>query len=301
VVTTIDKPAPDDGCCPPGANAGSDHDCAALCGNSVVEAGETCDPKDSCPSSATCTSGNACLKPLVSGAAASCTATCTLEPISDCKTGDGCCPAGCSRKDDGDCSPSCGDGLVDPAAGETCEPNSATQPCPSSCDDQQLCTVDAATGSASNCNSACTHTPITAPKRGDGCCPFGANANDDPDCSPSCGNGAIEAGELCDGSCPASASSCNDNQPCTLDSLTGSGCTRQCAHSAISAALPAADGCCPAGANANTDGDCAARCGNTLKEPGEDCDDGNTVSGDGCSASCKFDDNTATKGDERAG
>jgi cysteine-rich repeat protein len=31
----------------------------------------------------------------------------------------------------------------------------------------------------------------------------------------------------------------------------------------------------------------AAVCGNTMVEPGEQCDDGNTLSGDGCSAACQ--------------
>ena len=32
----------------------------------------------------------------------------------------------------------------------------------------------------------------------------------------------------------------------------------------------------------------AAECGNGIIEPGEDCDDGNTLDGDCCSASCQF-------------
>jgi len=46
------------------------------------------------------------------------------------------------------------------------------------------------------------------------------------------------------------------------------------------------DGCCPAGANANDDDDCAPVCGNGAIEAGEQCDDGNTASGDGCDAAC---------------
>ena len=30
----------------------------------------------------------------------------------------------------------------------------------------------------------------------------------------------------------------------------------------------------------------SSTCGNSLRETGEECDDGNTISGDGCSASC---------------
>ena len=43
------------------------------------------------------------------------------------------------------------------------------------------------------------------------------------------------------------------------------------------------------------------RCGNGIIEAGESCDDGNVVDGDGCSATCQPDDDTATPGDDRAG
>jgi cysteine-rich repeat protein len=46
------------------------------------------------------------------------------------------------------------------------------------------------------------------------------------------------------------------------------------------------DGCCTMGANANTDSDCTAVCGNDVQEMGESCDDGNTTPGDGCDGSC---------------
>ena len=32
-----------------------------------------------------------------------------------------------------------------------------------------------------------------------------------------------------------------------------------------------------------------ARCGDGIVDPGEECDDGNNVSGDGCSATCEYD------------
>ena len=44
-----------------------------------------------------------------------------------------------------------------------------------------------------------------------------------------CGNGVIEDGEVCDGDCP---SSCDDADPCTQDSMSGSpdACTAVCAY-----------------------------------------------------------------------
>jgi hypothetical protein len=41
------------------------------------------------------------------------------------------------------------------------------------------------------------------------------------------------------------------------------------------------DACCPAGANANNDADCAPECGNDITEAGEECD-----GGQGCDADC---------------
>jgi cysteine-rich repeat protein len=44
-----------------------------------------------------------------------------------------------------------------------------------------------------------------------------------------------------------------------------------------------------------------APCGDGVVGPGEACDDGNTVDGDGCSSLCQLDDNLSTPGDDRAG
>lgn len=43
------------------------------------------------------------------------------------------------------------------------------------------------------------------------------------------------------------------------------------------------------------------RCGDGVVDEGEQCDDGNGVSDDGCSASCQLDNNLALPGDERPG
>ncbi len=81
--------------------------------------------------------------------------------------------------------------------------------------------------------------------------------------------------------------SCDDGDTCTTDTLVGGGsCDAHCTHAPITAAHDG-DGCCPRGANANTDDDCTAECGNGVVEPGEECDDGNTADNDGCSQDCK--------------
>lgn len=90
-----------DGCCPAGCELAADADCAPVCGNSRVDANETCDPPASCPAS--CDDGDACTADRLEGAATECTARCVFEAISACVSGDGCCPTGCRAAQDGDC------------------------------------------------------------------------------------------------------------------------------------------------------------------------------------------------------
>jgi hypothetical protein len=253
----------------------ADPDCGgSLCGNGAIDPGETCDPPATCPSN--CDDGNGCTADTMSGTPATCDVSCTHAPIVGCVDGDGCCPASCSSATDSDCSASCGDGVIDP--GETCDPPAT---CPSSCDDGDACTTDTLTGSAANCNVACTNTSIVSCVGGDGCCPAGCNANTDGDCPPLCGNGVVEPGETCDppATCP---SSCDDGDACTSDSLGGSAasCDAVCTNTLI-LTCAGGDGCCPAGCDANSDGDCPPLCGNAVVEPGETCDPPAT-----CPSSC---------------
>lgn len=180
----ITAATPGDGCCPDGASAREDSDCSAHCGNGVIESGETCDPPESCPA---CAASSACVAATLQGSAASCTARCVTMPITGCASGDGCCPSGCTRASDSDCPSRCGDGVVDPQAGETCE-TSGPFACPVSCDDDNPCTLDIRGGRADSCDVLCLHTAITEPASGDGCCPTGASAREDSDCSgtPAC-------------------------------------------------------------------------------------------------------------------
>jgi hypothetical protein len=92
VAQPITQVGANDGCCPPGADATVDPDCAAVCGNGVLESGETCDPKEACPS---CKSEDQCLVFTSNGDAASCSLSCSFSEVSNCRSGDGCCPSGC--------------------------------------------------------------------------------------------------------------------------------------------------------------------------------------------------------------
>jgi hypothetical protein len=173
------------------------------CGDGVVTGSEKCDisiPSDqpgACPTD--CPKLDKCTQRALNGTA--CQTECVVLELV-CMAGDGCCPGKCTQDNDPDCSPSCGDGIVQSNRGETCEKSGESAPCKMSdadCDDGDPCTADKLTGSAANCNADCSHTPITSPTAGDGCCPKNGNANVDADCKPMCGNGVKEGDEQCDG------------------------------------------------------------------------------------------------------
>ncbi|HEX5062779.1 MAG TPA: DUF4215 domain-containing protein [Kofleriaceae bacterium] len=182
------------------------------------------------------------------------------------ESGDGC-AADC-RSDE-----TCGNSVVDTAAGEQCDDGNMVDGdgCQSTCK-QARCgdgvkdtsldeECDAGDSNSMNPDAACRPTCVL-PRCGDGVldvmhgevCDDGGNQAGDGcagDCKSTevCGNGVVDslAGEICD------------------DGNTASG-----------------DGCA---------GDCLSLevCGNNVLDTarGEICDDGNTVSGDGCSSDCK--------------
>jgi hypothetical protein len=194
-----------------GADAGQ----GPRCGDGLLTGDERCDiaipagEPGACPSE--CMPAGQCAPRVVSGSA--CNAECVVLQLT-CSKGDGCCPGNCTTKNDGDCSSSCGDGIVQSDNGETCDPGhgldgdedagaaaAAGEPCPTidDCEDRDACTTDLLIGSEKNCNAMCTHVTITEVKSGDGCCPPGANNAVDHDCKPVCGNGVKEGDEECDG------------------------------------------------------------------------------------------------------
>jgi cysteine-rich repeat protein len=271
------------------ADDGCSADCRIECGDGRVSGEELCDVgiasgEGSCPTA--CDDGEACTTDTLLGTA--CAASCAATAITVARDEDGCCPPDATSLVDRDCPVVCGNGLLE--LGELCDAAivAGAGACPESCDDGAACTSDVLVGPGT-CSAACVSTEITAPAAGDGCCPAGATVATDADCSPFCGDGVLTAGEVCDvgiasgaGSCPAS---CDDAEVCTRDALTGGGsCAATCTHTPLGPA--AGDGCCPSGATIGTDADCPARCGDGVRTAPEACDDGNVLTGDGCSPTC---------------
>jgi cysteine-rich repeat protein len=216
--TAITAAVDGDGCCPSGANANTDNDCVAMCGNGILEPGEICDTgiiagAGACPTS--CDDQQSCTTDTLMNPA-SCQAVCSHTNITQPANNDGCCPPGATSANDNDCKASCGNGVVDP--GETCDTAITTGAgkCPTTCSDGMVCTTDVLSNPAT-CTAKCVFTPITTPANNDGCCPTGANANNDNDCVPRCGNGVMEAGEACDDGNTNNNDACSNT--CTVNTI----------------------------------------------------------------------------------
>ena len=117
------------------------------------------------------------------------------------------------------------------------------------------------------------------------------------DCKIECGDGVKQAGEKCDTAIPAGMpgacpTSCDDTNPCTTDSISGSECQQECVHGSITACQNS-DSCCPVGCTSGNDNDCSASCGNGVVDQGETCDTGITSGTGKCPTLADCNDNQA--------
>jgi MYXO-CTERM domain-containing protein len=265
------------------------------CGNNVLEAGEACEDGniingDGC--NATCLKelGQSCL---LSGECASnscdiASFICVCDQNADCPMGQLC----NFVADPNVCvNPGCGNFVLE--AGEACE--------------------DGNTTNGDGCNSVCLRELGQACMMGSQCvsafCDSANNAcacDQDADCSngqlcnllsnpntcvnPGCSNGVVEATEACDDGNSVDGDGCNSvclreiGQVCSMSG--------QCASGLCDTGLCACDenADCSGGQLCNTVANpniCVnPGCGNGIVEVTEACDDGNTMSGDGCNSMC---------------
>lgn len=272
----------DDGNTTDGDGCSADCSSNETCGNGIRDevTGELCDDGntadgDTCRSD--CLSDYRCGNGIVDTTADGATRD---EVCDDGNTvnGDGC-SATCESDE------SCGNGIVDTAAGEVCDDGNTEDgdDCSADCSTSLLCGNGTLDG-AEECDDGNTDP-------GDGC---------DGSCRMErCGNGRVDTGEDCDDGNTADDDGCDSD--CTFTCSADSDCddgavcngAETCTDpgtdaSACVAGTPAADGTtCPAGVCAG--GVCAAvGCGDGTVTAPEQCDDGNTVDGDGCDADCTW-------------
>lgn len=288
------------------ATCGVEGGAPAVCGDGVVETGETCDdgnttPGDGCsgvchlePGYACITPGQPCVSTVVCGDG-------VVEGSEGCDdgntvSGDGC-SSSCMVEAGFGCSgtPSvcvatklaavCGNGVVE--LNETCD--------------------DGNTVSGDGCSSTCQiESGYSCPTPGSSCKVDAYCGDGVLQTGEQCDDGNTKPGDCCNGTCqlepnckcatpvPAlipphqvcsSTIICGDGivepgEACDDGNTTsGDGCSADCETVESGFTCPSKGGACVAAA--------AYTCGNGIVEPGEQCDDGNMASGDGCSADCK--------------
>jgi hypothetical protein len=155
------------------------------------------------------------LPPLVVLAAAVIGAACSSDEDPAATGGEG-----------GSAQATCGDGVIDPSIGETCDPPASCQPICCPCGPMDACVRYEVLGSGNTCNVRCEQTPITTCEA-DGCCV--STCADDPDC-------LCDAAPICDdcfqcavaGACAPAVAAC-ESSPACIDLVN---CLQGCADEA---------------------------------------------------------------------
>lgn len=155
-----------------------------------------CSPEDTCPGDLVCDTRDR---------------RCRFEPLPACVRDEDC-PRGTCDLEQNTCNPAtCGDGVIDTAAGETCEPD--TDPCCNATCDGPVAAGTVCRAASGACDVAETCDGATAACPADELAPDGSACDDCPDgsglcdqctagvCTNECGNGSVDGtvGEQCDG------------------------------------------------------------------------------------------------------
>lgn len=165
---------------------------------------------------------------------------------------------------------SCGDGIIQSGLGEECD------------------------GTNLNGSSCATFGYSLGSLSCSGVCEFNKTSCSNPPPAPVCGNGAVESGEQCDDSNAVSGDGCSTickTEYCG-DAVVQSGLGEECDGSNLNGSSCSTFGY--TGGSLSCAGTCkfvktacSSVCGNGAKETGEQCDDGNAISWDGCTSTCQ--------------
>jgi len=251
---------------------------------------DSCDPDVGCqftPNASSCDDGNSCTEDDACSAGQCLGETSVVCEDDNLCTTDTCAPkTGCLFTNN---SVACDDGnactTTDACSGGECVGSGSL-----ACNDGKVCTDDSC-----NPDSGCVYTNNVA-----GCDDGNPCTTTDVCANGICtGSGSLtcEDGNVCtDDSCDpdsgcvftANGVACDDNSECT----TGDICANKICTGPVVVACNDGDDCTTDTCSPQTG--CVYTpttpcCGNGAVEAGEECDDGNTVGGDGCSADCKTD------------
>ncbi len=258
--------------CPPGNECTGDF-CVPLCGNGDINDGESCDDGNTLD-------GDGCSSQCQEEPPHECGNT-ILEFSEECDDGNTANADGCSAECELENPELCGNTIINP--GEQCDDGNHT--------------------AADGCGPTCQLEPVCD---GDEDCPYPFLCENNF-CALQCGNDELQPqlGEQCDDGNLANGDGCSDL--CLLDN------PELCPNNVVDPGeecddnnTAPGDGCGPTCQEEDpcTDDDdcpfaflcednfCVYACGNGTLEPhlGEQCDDANTVNGDGCSDICLLDD-----------
>lgn len=108
---------------------------------------------------------------------------------------------------------------------------------------------------------------------------------------PVCGDGQVQGTEQCDDGNTADGDGCSSI--CVTEPTVETACDDSVDND-LDGLVDCADNDCASAAV------CTAVCGDRVIDPGEECDDGNSIDGDGCTAACEMEAGPETICDDRA-